>query len=147
MKFRTKCIFAVVVFMIVTVVVMMLSYMADRSPVMLLKEESYFDEFHVQGDKVFVDCSLVLRNDSDKDVSVKLRADMTEDKINGLLTSSELYGCDRKGDEEFLVLANSKKEYQVSFVGDFGGKEQKVDRELPPIKVIVVDSKASSENK
>lgn len=97
MKFRTKCIFAVVVFMIVTIVVLVLSYMADRSPVALLNEESYFDEFYVQED------------------------------------------------EEFLVPANSKKEYQVSFIGAFGGKEQKVDRELPPIKVIMADSKTSDE--
>ncbi|MCH5265592.1 MAG: hypothetical protein J1F02_06810 [Lachnospiraceae bacterium] len=107
-----------------------------KNNIKLLKNDSYFDKFYIKENKVFIKCELVIQNSGDKDEYIKLRANMESDYNNGLLKSPIVYGYNKKGNDEFLVPANSKKEYNVSFIGDFAGKKQKSNRNLPSIEII-----------
>ena len=110
------------------------------SDIVLLKKESYFNQFYIKGNKVCVDCNIVLHNQSDKVKKVKLLAHMKEDADNGLLKDTEVNGYDKNENDVFVLPANSKEEYKVNFIGDFAGKEEKRNRNLPEIEIIEVEN-------
>lgn len=138
MKHRPKYIYVILFFIIAAILSVLCLYIinAVKSSVKLISHDSFFNDFSVIEDKVYIKCHIVLRNDSNKEESVKLRANMEEDTSNGLLKSPIVYGYNRNGTDEFLVPANSTKGYSVSFIGDFAGNEEKLTRELPFIEII-----------
>lgn len=135
-NFQWKKRYFIVIFFIVIILGGIYFYLQGFRKVVLIEEESYFHDFYVENNKVYIQCEIVLQNNSNKDEKVKLLADMKEDARLGLLTSSAVYGYSKKGNNEFVVPAKSKKEYNVYFIGDFAGNKIKQNRNLPSIEVI-----------
>lgn len=110
----------------------------------LLREASFFNDFYIKNGKVYVDCNITVYNKNNKEKCIKLLAHMEEDFDNGLLKDKEVYGYDKQGNDEFLLPANLKKEYRVIFIGDFAGKKEKENRNLPQIEIIQIDKEVDT---
>lgn len=142
MKDKKKCIVFVIILVIVIFYQEVITReIGERKDVILLRKDSWFEEFEVRENKVFITCHLTIQNSSDMDKYIELLADMKEDTKNGLLKSSMLSGYDKKGNNEFFIPSNSTKTYTVDFIGDFAGNEEKKNRNLPSVKIVVKDRK------
>lgn len=104
----------------------------------VIRSDSWFHEFYIKEDKVFFRCEITLENSSNEDEYVNLLANMQEDVDGGLLKAPIVTGYDETGKSEFFVPAHSQKEFEVLFIGDFAGKEQKRNRDLPSIECVRV---------
>lgn len=116
--------------------------MPSRS-VSILWDDCGFSDFEVIDGKVFLYCSVSLTNHSDDVQYVELLADDEEDVFTGLLTQSSLLAYS-KVNENYEPLIITLKPHQVLydisavFIGDYAGKEQKMDRLIPAFNVIHV---------
>ncbi len=135
-KKKNKVLFSSIV--IVMVMVLFCSCEKNKEDVKILKSDSWFHEFYIKDDKVFIKCEITIQNCGDKDRYINLLANMEEDKNNGLLKSSIVSGYDKKGNDKFFIPAKSKKNWEVLFIGDFAGKAVKQNRNLPMIDVVVI---------
>lgn len=104
----------------------------------VLRSDSWFDDFYIKEDKVFMKCEITIQNKSNQDRYIKLFANMEEDANNGLIKSPTVSGFDKEGNDKFFVSANTTKKYKVFFVGDFAGNTVKQDRNLPVIELVVM---------
>ncbi len=111
---------------------------SNKNEIRILERESFFDTFYVKDNQVFIECYVTIQNRSHHDEYVKLSANLKADAKHGLLKSSVVPGFHKKGSDRFLIKANSKKEYNVVFIGEFAGNPVKQNRELPPIDLTVV---------
>ncbi len=107
------------------------SYSAVEGKVSLDREGSYFDDFEIDGDKVYFVCYLNITNTFDEPVEIILKASSVADE-NALLASAKMVAVDEDGNEMvFTVPAGSTELFRVTFCGDKGPADTKADRELP----------------
>ena len=106
--------------------------------IVLDEEGSYFDNFFVLEGKVYFHCTLVLQNNTDQDITVKIRGDFQKDFASGLLTEAKLMALSGNQEDSF-VLAPGENELKVVFIGDHGGYSIKQDRLLPEIEILRVN--------
>ena len=103
--------------------------------IVLDEECSYFDNFFVLEGKVYFHCTLVLQNNTDQDIAVKIRGDFQEDFASGLLTEAKLMALSGNQEDSF-VLAPGENELKVVFIGEHGGSSMKQNRLLPEIEIL-----------
>lgn len=141
-KRRNQVFLAGIVVIIVIIFIIFYFYerisIDDKNSIKIIQSDSQFDEFYIEENKVFVKCEVTIQNRGDKDKYINLLANMEEDKNNGLLKSAIIFGYDKKGNNEFIIPANSQKDYEVFFIGDFGGTAVKQNRNLPIIEAVVL---------
>lgn len=125
-------------FLVIISVVLILIF-NNANELKVVKDSSYFSDFYVEGNKVYIKCEITIKNSSYDDKVVKLNAILKDDVELGLLKEENLAGfntgliCD-----EFTIEKKSEKNYSVIFVGDFAGTYKKHDRKLPEIVISVV---------
>lgn len=111
-----------------------------REQIALIKEESYFSDFHIKDGKVYVECCVTIENVSNTNKNVTFTAIMNEDYKCGLLKQKRLNVLDVENNEiVFQIHANSKDTYELTFVGEHGNNSQKANRLLPPIDIKILD--------
>lgn len=106
------------------------------------RDKSYLSDFEIIGDKVKINCILTIKNNSEYRIKFNIRAYSDEDYKNGLLKSNELYVIeDEDKISEYIIEPNEEiTNLKVSFVGEHGNNNQKVDRNIPDvIRLILVD--------
>jgi len=96
----------------------------------LIKLESYYSDFEVKKDKVYISCYITLENNLDKEQTIKLSATFPND-VGKLLKNAVI-----ESEKSFTLDAKSKKSFKVVFIGDFAGKNKKNDRLLPDISIL-----------
>ena len=100
------------------------------------KEKSYFSGFEVENDQVFIKCHITLTNTFETEKMVNLSAKLPEDVTSGLLKNEEVHVLNEDGLENVFILpANASKTFDVVFVGEYAGTNQKNDRNLPEINI------------
>lgn len=103
------------------------------------KGKSYFSEFKVENDKVFIECYITLVNTFDVEKTVNLSAKLPEDVTTGLLKNEDVISLNEDGSKtEFILSSNSSESFDVVFVGAYSGANQKHDRGLPEINISIV---------
>ena len=103
------------------------------------KKTSYFSDFEVEGDKVFIKCRITLINTFDVEKAITLSAQLLEDVTIGLLKSSEIKALNEDGSERVFVLSpNESTSFEVVFIGEYAGTNQKHDRNLPEINIKII---------
>lgn len=103
------------------------------------KDNSYFYDFSVENNKVYIKCSITLKNTYKTDKTVRLFANMNDDVNSGLLKQAQIYALNEDGTKSiFTIKGNSKQTYDVIFVGDYAGTNKKHDRLLPDIKIEII---------
>jgi hypothetical protein len=128
----------------------------EKNNVKIIKEESWFNNFYVIDDIVFMECIISIKNNTENDISFKLNAICNNDVQLGLLKNNILAGYKedifrsavsaeyiyKKYSEGlltdvFIISANETIEHlRVIFIGDSAGNHQKTNRALPDIIII-----------
>lgn len=109
-----------------------------KQEIKIEREDSWFSDFYIKENKVYIQCYITIRNDSNEDQYIKLLAHMEDDAKNKLIKHSIVTGYDEKGSDKFFVPADSEINYiEVFFIDDYAGEEQKQDRNLPEIELVV----------
>lgn len=108
--------------------------------IQIAEDKSYFSDFFIQGEKVYIECELTLKNSSSNNITFQLNAIMKDDVELGLLKDENLKGYYQDlANDIFTIGKNETKTYSIVFVGDFAGINKKHDRKLPEIVITVVD--------
>lgn len=106
---------------------------------------SYFSDFKVNGEKVYIYCKMTITNSSLIDKTFRLNAILKDDvkigKIGkiGLLKSDNLKGYNEDlSSDIFTIEKNKYNIFSVVFVGEFAGTYEKHDRNLPEIVITTI---------
>ena len=102
--------------------------------VILVEDSSSFVDFSVKDENVYIDCYITLKNNTNKQKTVYIKGDFTDDVEGRLLKDAELYVYDGEK-REFVIEPNSETRFDITFVGEFGGTNVKQDRLLPKITI------------
>lgn len=100
------------------------------------RAKSWFDDFSVDGDVVYITCHITLCNAS-QDRTVRLYGVFPDDE-GILVTESVLPGFvtdELDPDDNSFLLASGEDTFTVTFVGTYAGTQQKNDRLLPEILI------------
>ena len=98
----------------------------------LVHDESYFMDFEIEDNLVYIECSLTVQNNNDSDYIFQISADFSKDVEIGLLTDDVLYACDAQNQRQnFILKVKEKKVIECFFIGEYGGTHRKSDRNLP----------------
>ena len=100
------------------------------------RAKSWFDDFSVDGDVVYITCHITLCNAS-QDRTVRLYGVFPDDE-GILLTESVLPGFvtdELDPDDNSFLLASGEHTFTVAFVGTYAGTQEKNDRLLPEILI------------
>jgi hypothetical protein len=112
-------------------------YIINKNAVpQIITKESAYSRFYVQNDKVFINCIITIKNNSDEPRKFSLCAIMNDDLKGGLLKQPKIYAFYNDKKAIFNIKSDTKQTYDVVFVGDYGGNLQKHDRSLPQIEII-----------
>lgn len=102
----------------------------------LIREESFFDDFEIDGITVNITCDLTFKNTSDKEATFYLTGDFKDSYESGLVKERYLRGINFEDKQEKLTLKpKQKKTFLYVFKGDHGSGNQMGSRLLPDIKI------------
>lgn len=116
------------------------STVSDESDIQIDYAESFFSDFSIKGDDVYIYCTLKITNTSGENKKFRILATMTEDVESDLLTEEMIYCADiSTGEDTFLLQAESAETFSVVIKGSNGGGTQKANRNLPPLKIELME--------
>jgi hypothetical protein len=104
--------------------------------------KSHFNDFKIVDDKVYIECIITIKNNTEKNIKFRITAEFKDDALSGLLKNEILEGYNEDlVNNTFNISANETIEYQkIIFIGDFAGYYIKHDRELPKkINIILIE--------
>ncbi len=105
-----------------------------------MKDSSYFLDFYVEGEKVYIKCELTIKNFSSVDKSFQLNAILKDDVELDLLKSENLKGYSQElTNDKFTVEKKTTKTFSIVFVCDFAGTNRKHDRNLFEIVITTIE--------
>jgi hypothetical protein len=111
-----------------------------NSEVHLVEEHSFFDDFRIEGSEAFISCDLTFYNPHDAAKKFTVHAWAPEDVEGGLLAEPKLVTIYPNGKSYFELEGKATGRFEIEFVGQFGGSEQKMARLLPSrIEVVELD--------
>ncbi len=111
-----------------------------NTDIIVIDSESFYSDFEVKGDSVYIYCTLSLRNCTSRDMKFQIKGCFDDDVKGHLLTERVLFAHDDALETVFFLRANEKKEFDVCFTGQYGGRPVKHDRLLPEIEIMPVSS-------
>ena len=111
----------------------------EINPVRIDYQKSFFHDYNIENNIVNMKCELRIYNVNEQDKKFHIRAKSPEDV--GKLLHDENLRINENGQEKvFELKANESSNIDVVFEGEFGGTNQKLDRELPnEIEIIYID--------
>jgi hypothetical protein len=120
---------------------------------------SWFDDFKVKDNMVYIYCYVTIENRTASDVEFHLIGDFKDDKENGLLMTRRISGTEFKiestevqsalnkevtemeetrilsADNVLFLNAGATESFNVVFIGEFGGVHEKMNRLLPDLEI------------
>ena len=134
-----KIILPAIVIAAIVVITTIMALNDEGTNLHIIKDESYYSDFSVEDNRVYIKCDLKIQNSSSEDKVFILDAIMKEDVVLGLLKNKNLQGFDDQLiDRNFIIKKNSSSRFYVIFVGEFAGTNKKHDRNLPEIIITEV---------
>ena len=111
----------------------------ETNPVRINYQKSSFQDFNVEDNIVKIKCRLYIYNVYEQDKKFYIRATSSED-VGKLLNNEDLRVNEDGKEKVFELKANESDTFDVVFEGEFGGINQKVDRQLPNnIEIVYLD--------
>ena len=111
----------------------------QKEPLVLIESDSSYSDYTVEEDTVFIKCTVAVKNRSDKDIRFKIIGSFPYDE-GTLLKEKNITAKDRFSENAvFSIGANEQRTYDVVFVGNYAGTDQKYDRTLPEISFEIVE--------
>ena len=127
--------FILVALFLVVLLVVCVAYM-QLSKMFIINEESFFSDFYVKGDKVYLECEMSI--DSPRDCDIQLQGTFVRDE-GKLLKNATVFAYDTENGNNSFHMMRGTNRFKVVFIGDYGGIPQKFDRLLPEIKLIALN--------
>ena len=135
-----KHVYSLTTVFLVVAMLMSLASCSKANQIYVDKSQSYFSDFEVEDDKVFIKCHVTIENTFEDEKTVTLSAILPEDVTNGLLKNETVKALEEDGSEmEFVLLPNTSNSFDVVFVGEYAGTNQKANRLLPEIYIEIVE--------
>ena len=104
-------------------------------------KDSHYVDYQIENDKVTIKCFVTIMNEYDVEKSVTLSASLPKDVELGLLKDERVRAQNEDGtDMVFILQPHSASSFDVCFVGDYAGTNQKSDRNLPEIDITIKES-------
>lgn len=120
-------------------ILMLLASCNRADQIYIDKNQSYFSDYEVENDKVFIKCHITLENTFQDEKMVTLSAKFPEDVTSGLLKSEKIKALNEDGSEmKFVLSPQASTSFDVVFVGEYSGTNQKDNRNLPEINIEIV---------
>jgi|GEM_PF-6680261 hypothetical protein len=111
----------------------------DSTEVLVVESQSHFNKFEIIDQKVYIHTIITLQNNSNETKEILIKGNFAKDKEIYLVEEEILQGINKETSEEiFIIEKSSTKEYNVVFVREWGGGEQRNDRLLPPIYIEIL---------
>jgi hypothetical protein len=101
-------------------------------------EDSYTSDYEVAGDKVHINCKIVISNSNEEAKRITIKGYSERDFTSGLLKNPYIFGYDKDLNSDVFEVLPGENVLEVTFLGDFGGSNQKSDMELPLVTISVV---------
>ena len=121
-------------------VCMMLSLISCQAKDIKLNEEkSFFSDFKIENDKVYIYCTLFIENKSDTEKVISLNASFEKDVEIGLLKEVLVSGYSLDESTQEFKLQKGENQVDVIFVGESAGADKKYDRLLPDIEITEIE--------
>lgn len=148
MVVRLKGYIMIVVF-ILCVILLGLFSKKNKEAIIIDKEHSYFHDFKIYNDKVYMYCTITLENITDNNLSFSIFAESYKDKVNGLITNERMKGYkweidektrDMKVTDKKIFFINGKQKIsglKIVFIGEHGSGNMKDNRNLPDIYIVI----------
>lgn len=127
--------FILVALLLVVLVVGCLAYL-QLSNMFIINEGSYFSDFYVKGDKVYIECEMSIK--SPRDCDIQLQGTFVRDE-GKLLKNATVFAYDTENGSNIFHMMRGTNSFRVVFIGDYGGIPQKFDRLLPEIELIALN--------
>ena len=106
----------------------------------IVEEGSAFINYEVKDDNVYLYCCVIVKNTSGDEKQFYIAGDFKDDE-GLLLCESELTAHNTEDNSDVFTLSGkSEKQFNIVFIGDFAGVNQKHDRLLPKMEAIIIDS-------
>ena len=109
---------------------------SPKNKIEIVKKGSFYSDFVVKGEKVYIKCELEVNNSTDDNAIVEFYASLPEEVKLGLLKNDEMKGYQENSEISEFSLPEGKSRIVVVFIGDFAGTNKKHDRNLPNIGCI-----------
>ena len=115
---------------------------AEEMPITVNEEASYFDNFVVIDDFVYIYCTVFLKNDSTETCEVVLYGTFEKDYASGLLTEEKLIAVTAdSASSHVLTVPPGGAYFPIVFIGGYGGNPTKHDRLLPELEIVFANKK------
>ena len=101
----------------------------------LNEEKSFFSDFKIENNKVYIYCTLFIENKSDTEKVISLKASFEKDVEIGLLKEALVSGYSLDESTQEFQLKKGENQLDVVFVGEYAGVDKKNDRLLPDIEI------------
>lgn len=150
MVVRLKGYIMIVVFILFLCVILLgLPSKKNKEAIIIDKEHSYFHDFKIYNDKVYMYCTITLENITDNNLSFSIFAESYKDKVNGLITNERMKGYEWEIDEKtreikvtdkkiFFINRKQKiSELKIVFIGEHGSGNMKDNRNLLDIYIVI----------
>ena len=148
MAVRLKYYIMIVIFILCVILLGLLSK-KNKEAIIIDKEHSYFHDFKIYNDKVYMYCTITLENITDNNLSFSIFAESYKDKVNGLITNERMKGYEWEIDEKtrdmkvtdkkiFFINRKQKiSELKIVFMGEHGSGYMKDNRNLPDTYIVI----------
>ena len=121
---------------ILFVLCMVLSlFSCQAKEIELNEEKSFFSDFKIENNKVYIYCTLFIENKSDTEKVISLKASFEKDVEIGLLKEALVSGYSLDESTQEFQLKKGENQLDVVFVGEYAGVDKKNDRLLPDIEI------------
>jgi hypothetical protein len=125
----------VIIFLLISIITMFCGC-AKKNTLEIINKESYYSNYIIDGDKVYIECELAFNNLRETETTIELYADFPDDVELGLLKNAKIMGYHDDLLTSTFSLPEGKTRIFVVFIGDFAGTNQKHDRNLPNITIV-----------
>lgn len=106
-----------------------------QADIYLNEEESFYSNFKVENDKVYIYCNVLIENPKKDNAQITLEGTFGNDVKNGLLKEATLQGYSIDCETSTFELVKGDNIIEVVFIGEYGGNYQKHDKLLPQINI------------
>ena len=111
----------------------------DANAIWIDESRSWLRGFYVADDMVIIKCNIFVENQSNQAERVIMLGTFVADCKGGLLKESQLLGCAEEYPKGIVFLIPpGGAEFNVDFIGTYGGVSEKQNRLIPEIQLIPV---------
>ena len=111
----------------------------NKDEVYVDKEGSFFSNFVVSDEKVYISCFVCIENNSNREKEILLIGTFADDYEHKLLKEKRLVATNLAEPNEIkLLVPPGGKYFDVVFCGNHGGNMLKQDRLLPQLEIIEI---------